>query len=98
MYTLSRTPYVAQPVEISNAEINASALTSGEIDRDHNDNDRQKLQDHPPAHKPLAPVGVAAAQHVPKAQSQDDRDCADGKWGYVGQRVVHSKKTLVHAA
>src|ERR1700722_20903700 len=60
------------------------ALSVQEIDRRHQDDDRDELQQHAHPHELLRRMGRAAAQHVGEAEQQYDRDGADG---YVGPNI-----------
>jgi hypothetical protein len=47
-------------------------------DHAHDDDDGNELQQHAQAHEMLRPIGIAAAQHVEKAEKQDESDSHDG--------------------
>ena len=47
-------------------------------DHAHDDDDGDELKQHAQAHEMLRPIGIAAAQHVEKAEKQDDGDSDNG--------------------
>ena len=53
------------------------ALAPHRPDREHGDDDRDELQQHPQPHQFLGPVRRSAPHHVKKTKQQNERNGAD---------------------